>query len=222
MKLRTIVQRIYCAHLKVLSVHLERLVGEVSNCFGPAIGKAGYWWCQRSYARSARFSHRDRNTLSTLTSTPSPRTSPLIYEFEKSERRVAGRPNCLETEMQFSEKLQNLITNAWADGHVCLLGTIGKDGPNISPKGSMIVFDDQHLAYWERSKKKALENLQHDNRVVVVILTAAQRAAVLDSGVLRFYGTSQLHKSGPSRDAIFSKLLKREQEYEGADTGMAC
>lgn len=101
--------------------------------------------------------------------------------------------------MQFSEKLQNLITNAWADGHVCLLGTVGKEGPNISPKGSMIVFDDRHLAYWERSKKKALENLQHDNRVVVVYSNlAAQRTDVLDSGVLRFYGTAQLHESVPS------------------------
>jgi hypothetical protein len=49
-----------------------------------------------------------------------------------------------------------------------LLATSGKDGPNISPKGSMIVFDDQHLAYWERSKKVALENLSQDRRVVVM------------------------------------------------------
>jgi hypothetical protein len=123
--------------------------------------------------------------------------------------------------MAFSEKLQNLITNAWTDGHVCLLGTAGKDGPNISPKGSMIVFDDQHLAYWERSKKTALENLQHDKRVVVIYSNMqAQRAGELDSGVLRFYGTAELHESGPIREAIFAKLLKREQEHDGADTGI--
>jgi hypothetical protein len=40
--------------------------------------------------------------------------------------------------------------------------------PNISPKGSMVVFDDDHLAYWERSKKQALENLSHDKRVCVI------------------------------------------------------
>jgi hypothetical protein len=123
--------------------------------------------------------------------------------------------------MPFSEKLQKLVSNAWDDGHVCLLGTAGKDGPNISPKGSMIVFDDHHLAYWERSKKKALENLQHDKRVVVIYSNMpAQRAGVLDSGVLRFYGTAALHESGPIRNAIFAKLLKREQEHEGADAGI--
>lgn len=123
--------------------------------------------------------------------------------------------------MPFSEKLRNLITNAWSDGYVCLLGTAGEEGPNISPKGSMIIFDDQHLAYWERSKKKALENLHYDNRVVVIYSNlAAQRAGVIDSGILRFYGTAELHESGPTRDAIFAKLLKREQEHEGADTGI--
>ncbi|HEY0569696.1 MAG TPA: pyridoxamine 5'-phosphate oxidase family protein [Xanthobacteraceae bacterium] len=123
--------------------------------------------------------------------------------------------------MPFSGKLQKLITNAWTDGYVCLLGTAGANGPNISPKGSMIVFDDDHLAYWERSKKSALENLQHDKRVVVIYSNMpAQRAGVLESGILRFYGTAELHESGPIREAIFAKLLEREQKHEGADTGI--
>jgi hypothetical protein len=123
--------------------------------------------------------------------------------------------------MPFSQKVKDLIANAWTDGNVCLVGTAGPDGPNISPKGSMIVFDDDHLAYWERSKKNALKNVQHDKRVVVIYSNmAAQRAGQLDSGVLRFYGTAELHESGPMRDAIFAKLTKREQEHDGADKGM--
>jgi hypothetical protein len=123
--------------------------------------------------------------------------------------------------MAFSQKVKDLITNAWTDGYVCLVGTVGPDGPNISPKGSLIVFDDDHLAYWERSKKKALENLQHDKRVIVLYSNMkAQRDGVLDSGILRFYGTAELHESGPIREAIFAKLSKREQEHEGADTGI--
>ena len=55
--------------------------------------------------------------------------------------------------MAISHKIKDLILNAWADDHVCLVGTMGKDGPNISPKGSLVVFDDDHLAYWERSKR---------------------------------------------------------------------
>jgi hypothetical protein len=123
--------------------------------------------------------------------------------------------------MALSETIKKLITNAWADGYPCLVGTAGKDGPNISPKGSLIVYDDQHLAYWERSKRKALENVGHDSRVVVMYANfKAQRDGLIDSGFLRFYGTVELHESGPVREAIFAKLSPREQTHDGADTGI--
>jgi hypothetical protein len=123
--------------------------------------------------------------------------------------------------MQFSDKLKGLIRSAWDDGAPCLVATQGPNGPNISPKGSMVVFDDGHLAYWERSKKQALENLGGDNRVCVMYSNfKAQRDGVLDSGFLRFYGTAQLYESGPVRDAIFKLLLPREQTHVGADTGI--
>lgn len=123
--------------------------------------------------------------------------------------------------MALSQKIKDLITNAWTDGYPCLVGTAGTQGPNISPKGSLVVFDDQHLAYWERSKRKALENLGHDKRLVVIYANfKAQRDGILESGFLRFYGTAELHESGKIRDAIFTKLSKREQEHHGADTGI--
>jgi len=123
--------------------------------------------------------------------------------------------------MSISDKLKTLIKSAWDDGVPCLVATQGPNGPNISPKGSMLVFDDGHLAYWERSKKQALENLGHDNRVCVMYSNfKAQRDGVLDSGFLRFYGTAQLYETGPVRDAIFKLLLPREQTHVGADTGI--
>ena len=123
--------------------------------------------------------------------------------------------------MALSETIKKLITNAWTDGYPCLVGTAGKDGPNISPKGSLIVYDDQHLAYWERSKRKALENVGQDKRVVVMYANfKAQRDGIIDSGFLRFYGTVELHESGPVREAIFAKLSTREQTHDGADTGI--
>lgn len=123
--------------------------------------------------------------------------------------------------MALSETIKRLINNAWTDGYPCLLATTGGDGPNISPKGSMLVFDDNTLAYWERSKRGALENLGQDRRVVVMYANfKAQHDGVLESGFLRFYGDAELYESGPVRDAIFAKLSKREQEHVGADTGI--
>lgn len=123
--------------------------------------------------------------------------------------------------MPVSHKIRDLIHSAWADDCVCLLGTVGKDGPNISPKGSLIVFDDEHLAYWERSKRKALENLGHDPRVVVVYSNMkAAREGKIQSACLRFYGRATVHAEGPMKDAIFARLLEREQKHDGADQGV--
>ncbi len=123
--------------------------------------------------------------------------------------------------MPISQKIRDLIRSAWDDGAPCLVATCGPDGPNISPKGSMIVFDDEHLAYWERSKKQALANLGPDKRVCVIYANfKAQRDGILDSGFLRFYGTAELHESGPIHDKIFALLLPREQTHVGADTGI--
>jgi uncharacterized protein len=123
--------------------------------------------------------------------------------------------------MPISPKIKDLIKSAWDDGAPCLVATEGPDGPNISVKGSMVVYDDDHLAYWERSKKQALVNLGHDKRVCVMYANfKAQRDKVLESGFLRFYGKAELHESGPIHDAIFKLLLPREQTHVGADTGI--
>jgi uncharacterized protein len=123
--------------------------------------------------------------------------------------------------MPLSQTIQTLIRNAWDDGYPCLLATVGLEGPNITPKGSMIVFDDNHLAYWERSKRAVLDNLGLEKRVCVMYANfKAQRDGVLESGFLRFFGTVELHESGPIREAIFAKLLPREQTHAGAEAGI--
>lgn len=117
---------------------------------------------------------------------------------------------------------KTLIPAAWDDGYPLLVATVGPLGPNIAPKGSMIVYDDEHLAWWERSKKGVLENLGHDRRVCIMYASfKAQRDGVLESGFVRFFGKVELIESGPVRDKIFSMLLPREQTHAGADTGIA-
>ena len=66
-----------------------------------------------------------------------------------------------------------------------------------------------------------LENLSHDKRVCVMYANfKAQRDGVLESGFLRFFGTAEMHESGPLREAIFAKLLPREQTHVGAEAGI--
>ena len=124
--------------------------------------------------------------------------------------------------MPLSDTLKTLIRNAWDDGYPCLVATSGPLGPNIAPKGSMVVLDEQHLAWWERSKKGALENLRHDPRVCIMYSSfKAQRDGLLESGFIRFFGKVELIESGPVHEKVFSLLLPREQTHVGADTGFA-
>lgn len=127
--------------------------------------------------------------------------------------------------MGFSEELKRLIYAARDEKPplVCLLGTIGPDGPNLSPKSSMIVLDDQHLAYWERARQKALENLRHDKRVVVAYWNwqAAERGALPQPGLIRFYGTAELHDSGEIYERVKARVHPREIAHAGGAEGIA-
>jgi hypothetical protein len=123
--------------------------------------------------------------------------------------------------MPLSDTIKTLIRNAWDDGYPCLVATVGPLGPNITPKGSTVVYDDLHLAWWERSRRGAFDNLAYDRRVCIMYSNfQAQRDKVLDSGFLRFYGTVELHESGPVREKIFSLLVPREQTHAGAEDGI--
>jgi len=126
--------------------------------------------------------------------------------------------------MAFSQQVKDLIFNAHKDNCVCMLATMGDDGPNISPKGSMIVLDDDHLAYWERSKRGALDNLRKNPRVAVMYSNkAAQERGELNhpGGIFRFYGTAEIHERGEFRDRIRTMLQEREINHEGAEEGFA-
>jgi hypothetical protein len=123
--------------------------------------------------------------------------------------------------MAFPETLKKLINNAWDDGYPCLVATVGPLGPNLAPKGSLVVYDDEHLAWWERSKKGVLENLGHDKRVCIMYANfKAQRDGILESGFIRFFGKVELIESGPIHQKTFSLLKPREQTHVGADTGL--
>ena len=83
----------------------------------------------------------------------------------------------------------------------------------------MIIYDNEHLAWWERSKKGVLENRGHDWRVCIMYANfKAQHDGVLDSGFI-FFSRVELIESGPVHRKIFSMLLPREQTQGGADTG---
>jgi hypothetical protein len=106
------------------------------------------------------------------------------------------------------------IDQALAEGVACIVGTIGDDGlPNLGFKGSMMVFDAAHLAYWEYTRRQHLANLRRNRQISVMYFNVSRGAYV------RMWGEAALHPDGPIRDQILSRVvpaeLKRDPERKG-------
>ncbi len=106
------------------------------------------------------------------------------------------------------------INHALAEGTPCVLATSGQNQfPDIGFKGSMMVFDRDHLAYWERTRGQHLANLRRSPGVAVLYFNR-------DRGkYLRFYGDATLHEVGPVREEIMARVvapeLERDPERQG-------
>ena len=113
-------------------------------------------------------------------------------------------------------EIQELVDRAHSDGFSCTLGTAGKDGqPQLSLKGSVMVFDSETLAYWERAKRSAMENVAENPKVVVLYNNPGQRIR------WRFYGTAVIHESGLIREEVMSRTVQAELDRDPERLGVA-
>ena len=118
--------------------------------------------------------------------------------------------------IKLTEEMKELFDTALADGFACLVGTATKDGqPQISPKGSVMVFDDETLAYWERAKRSGLANLEENPKVVVYYSHPVKRIR------WRFYGEASVHESGPIREDVMSRTVQAELDRDPEREGVA-
>jgi general stress protein 26 len=119
--------------------------------------------------------------------------------------------------------ITGLISSASSDGVPCLLGTASRDGhPQISPKGSMAVFDAQTLSFWERSHRSAQRAITENPNVVVYYRNAARAKDIpYRSAALRFHGRARIVESGPARDRAWELMDTFEKERDPDRTGVA-
>lgn len=62
------------------------------------------------------------------------------------------------------------------DAIVSFVGTITPDGwPCISPKGSVRIYDDAHIAFMDIASPQTIENLRHDPRVEITSIDVFRR-----------------------------------------------
>lgn len=108
------------------------------------------------------------------------------------------------------------VNTAVAEGNVCLVATASREGmPDIAFKGSVMVYDNDHLAFWERSKGQTLSNLEENARACVLYRSRERGVA------WRFYGAAELHRSGETRDRVMERTVEVELSRDPERTGVA-
>jgi hypothetical protein len=108
--------------------------------------------------------------------------------------------------------------------HVCLVATVLPDGfVQVTPRGSTMVVDDEHLGLWERGQGSTSANLGNGTKVTVFFRKPQLRESGLlpKGGIARFYGTAAIHRSGPVYEEVWKRLVQPEKDRDPDKKGFA-
>ena len=84
-----------------------------------------------------------------------------------------------------------------------------------------MVFDDEHLALWERGRGSTNANLADGSKITVFFRKPPLRESGLlpRGGIARFYGIAKIYKSGPVYEEIWTRLIEPEKKGDPEKKG---
>ncbi len=86
-----------------------------------------------------------------------------------------------------TEDMRNIVDSA----KLAFVATVCEDGsPNLSPKGSVRVYDDDHLVFMDMASPSTVANLRRDPRVEINVVDFLKRRGY------RFKGTAEFQQVG--------------------------
>ena len=113
-------------------------------------------------------------------------------------------------------EMRQKINGALADGYPCFVGTASADGkPQISMRGSVAVYDERTLSWWERGMRSSVDNIDENPQVVIFYRNSGERIH------WRFHGTVTLHASGAERERAMGLTPKAEMDRDPERKGVA-
>ena len=119
--------------------------------------------------------------------------------------------------------LQPHIDSAFP-ANVCLIGSVLPSGfAQVTPRGSTMVYDDEHIALWERGKGSTNANLGDGSKLTVFFRKPQLReeGVLPKGGIARFYGTARVHRSGPVYEEVWRRLIQPEKDRDPQKQGFA-
>ena len=94
-----------------------------------------------------------------------------------------------------TEEIKNFV-NFQKLGYVATVSNVNT--PNLSPKGTIMVFDESHMAFANIQSPKTVENLKHNSSIEINVVDPFSRRGY------RFKGTAEVISYGDKFDKIIS------------------
>ena len=118
--------------------------------------------------------------------------------------------------INITEEMRECIDNALAKRTPCILATASPTGePSVGYRGSMMVFDDESLAYWERTYRAGLEHAEANPQVVMMYRDPSTRLA------WKFHGDATVYRDGQIRDQVMARVVQPELDRDPERKGFA-
>ncbi|MGI8549665.1 MAG: pyridoxamine 5'-phosphate oxidase family protein [Dehalococcoidia bacterium] len=118
--------------------------------------------------------------------------------------------------IELDDQITQAINHALEEGVPCIIATASISGmPNVSYRGSVLVFDREHLAFWERAKGGSLRNLSENPQIEVFYRNREKGLS------WRFYGHTEILEDGEKRSQIMNRVIDREINQDPERKGIA-
>jgi len=136
--------------------------------------------------------------------------------------RYAAQPGRRGLNLAIIPKVLHEHINSAFPVNVCLVASVLPNGfAQVTPRGSTMVFDDEHLALWERGKGTTNASLKDGSRITIFFRKPQLRETGIlpKGGIARFYGIATLHKSGAVYQEIWERLIQPEKDRDPEKKG---
>jgi uncharacterized protein len=117
---------------------------------------------------------------------------------------------------QFSEIVDNARTDGERGQSTGVVATANDGQPDVALKGSLMVWDTDHLVWWERGHAETEAGVRANPRVAVLV-----RNLTRDKRSLRFYGTARIVDDAQLRERIWERVIPLEKETDPEKQGVA-
>ncbi len=118
--------------------------------------------------------------------------------------------------IKLTDEMRRLINQARANETPCMMATSSPDGvPNAGFRGTMMVLDEESLAYRERGPHSEVRKLEENPKVIVLFRHPGEGAG------WKFRCTAAVYRNGPMFQQVMDRLVAEGLLNEPDGTGTA-